>query len=97
VDARLVAGTVVLAVLLLGALIDYRDGRRRSVHRRRSSLALWIELDERSSAMRAGEHGLFGHYVPETVPWRPGRHVGRARRRPDGAEVRDPGPTYPGG
>jgi hypothetical protein len=64
-------------VVLLAAWIDLRERRRAGAHRRRTSMALWLALDERSSAMRAGEHVLDGQYLPDTVPWRSGRGAHR--------------------
>jgi hypothetical protein len=66
-------GTMVGAVLLLAAYMDLAAYRRRGLHRRRTSHAFWMEIDEQSNGMRYGEHGLWGMYVPETVPHRPRR------------------------
>jgi hypothetical protein len=64
-------GTFLAAALLFASLIDVVERRRRSAHRRRASHALWLEIDEKSFGMRYGEHGLWGMYLPETVPHRP--------------------------
>jgi len=67
-----VVGMLVAIVLALAAYIDFIEYRRRHLHRRRASHALWLEIDEQSNGMRYGEHATWGMYVPETVPHRPG-------------------------